>query len=317
MYMVRLFILFGLIFSSALVANAQFQQQQSVDLSINIIPTDPAPLQTVSLEAESFAVNLDQANLSWTYGGKTIANGIGQKRVSITAPAAGNVATVTVTVSGLGLTPLSASVTLNPGSIDVLWEGADAYTPPFYKGRALPAPNGVIRAVAIPSTAAPSQVSYNWTNNDSAMANISGVGRSSVLISNDLFDRSENISVTVAGGLFQGNGKVSVTPQTPTIVGYQKSEGFIDYANGSTGNVGIADGGAIIHFEPFFFSTPRDLSGLSFEMKNGDTDIFNVPKNELRISRPSDDGTSNISVGVSTNVYTLQNITKDFTFTFQ
>ncbi len=219
---------FFLLFSSVFSLSVSAQElSQTADLAIRAVPSDPAPGQTIVLEAISFSVDLSQASLSWTYGGKPVASGFGKTRISVLAPISGAVATATVTVSAAGTGQLSASTTFHPGSVDLLWEGASSSVPPFYKGRPLLARGGFIRVVAIPSSGAPKQASYQWSRNDSAQPALSGAGKSSILLQNTTFEQQEKINLSIQGGLFQGTGALTIGPQPLSVVAYQKKKDLL------------------------------------------------------------------------------------------
>jgi hypothetical protein len=293
------------------------EMTESIDLAIEAIPNDPTPGATVVLEAKSFSLDLTQASIIWTYGGKTVLSGFGKTRLSVVAPGSGQIGTVTATVSATGTTPVTASLTLRPGSVDLLWEGADSTVPPFYKGRPLPAPGGLVRVVAIPASGAPAQANYQWSRNDSALPSASGAGNTSIVVRNDPLITQERISLGIAGGLFQGGGSVRITPRSPQTIAYQKKEGFIDYARGSTGSIAISGSGATLWFEPYFFSIATSIAAdLSFETKLADAVIVGDPQNELRLSRPENGGTFPLAVSVRTNVYTTQNSSRQFSIFF-
>lgn len=308
------FLFFTLTFS---LASAQ-EVVQSVDLSIRATPEYPSAGQTVTLEAISYGTDLSQARLSWTYGGKAILSGIGATRATVTAPGNGQVATATVSVSANGLAPFAATLTVRPGSLDLLWEGVSASVPPFYKGRALPGAGGLIRITAIPASSAPKGVSYQWTRGDSALPAASGYGASSIVIEHGLFEASERIGVQARAGVYEGRGLTSITPRNQTLIAYQKSGGFIDFSSGSEASILISGPGAIVRFEPFFFSLAhRSLDELVMTVRSGDAVLYNEVQNETPVSRPDEGGQGALSVDVSTKNYSLQHARSNFRLFFQ
>jgi hypothetical protein len=308
----------GLFLFLCVVFSAHAQEvTESIDLAIEAVPSDPAPGATVVLEAKSFSLDLTQTSITWTYGGKTVLSGFGKTRLTIIAPGSGQVGTVTATASATGTTPVTASLTIRPGSVDLLWEGADAIVPPFYKGRPLPAPGGLIRIVAIPASGAPAQANYQWSRNDSALPSASGAGNTSIVVRNDPLIAQERIDLGVTGGLFQGGGSLQITPRSPQTIAYQKKEGFIDYARGSIGSIAISGPGATLWFEPYFFSIANSIAtDLSFAIRFADTPVVGEPQNELRLSRPENGGTFPLTVSARTTAYSLQNSTRQFSIFF-
>ncbi len=309
----------GALLLSGIALVAAHAQLATADLSLSTVPLDPQPLQSVQIRLQSFGFDLSQATITWNYNGTPIASGTGRTTVTVTAPANGQVGTVSATASSTDFSSTTATLLLRPASVDVIWEGADSYTPPFYKGRALPANNGLIRVTAIPAISAPRGLTYTWSENSSVLQNSSGYNKNSIVFQNDTLNTLENIGVTATSTNFSGNGSVSIAPVKPTVVGYFNTDGYIDYANGSTDSLSTADTGTIVHFEPYFFSTPLSIShDLTFaytdssgnNIETGDT------QNELRLSRPDGGGQSQFTLVINTIMYSLQNLSRKFSVNF-
>jgi hypothetical protein len=292
---------------------------ETIDLTLSNIPLNPQPLQQVTISAQSYSTDLTQDSLVWTYNGQSLASGIGLTQVTVTAPASGVTGTITLTVSGNDISATSASLVLRPASVDLLWEGADSYTPPFYKGRALPSTGAIIRVVAIPTINSPTDLTYNWSQNGDAVPDSSGYDKSSFLFLNNILDTTEHIEVSEENGGFSGDGSIDITPGDPTVVGYLNNSGYIDYANGSTDMITSNANGAIVHIEPYYFSAPH---GISQDLNVAFSDSNNSPlasgdfENELRLSRPDGGGESQFNITVSTIKYSLQNVSRVFSINF-
>lgn len=292
---------------------------QSIDLSLTSTPTVPIGGQSVTIQASSFGVDLNEMNLSWVYQGKVLASGYGKTKVIVTAPANGSTGVVEVTVSGGGIDPVSASLILRPGSVDLLWEGVESSVPPFYKGRPLTTKDGLFRVVAIPAAGAPKQINYQWSLNGSSLQNVSGNNRSSVVLKNDPLVQDKTVSLSVSGGLFQGTNNVSIPSTPPLIIGYQKNDGFIDFSNGGLDTINIPSDTVELYFAPFFFSIPKGLSeSLNFSISaGGETITPDSRPNEVSLSRPDSTTRASLTVGVTTKTYSLQNARRIFTLLFQ
>ncbi|HEY0980407.1 MAG TPA: hypothetical protein VGE18_03310 [Candidatus Paceibacterota bacterium] len=292
--------------------------QTTAEISLSTIPADPAPGASVRIEAQSFGADLDQSNITWRYNGKVIDGGIGRKSITVTAPASGAVGTVAMTATGAGFDSTTETLILRPASIDLLWEAADSYTPPFYKGKALPTTNSLIRVTGIPSASAPKQMVYNWSRNQSALGASSGYGKSSLLFRNSELDPVESISLEAISGAFNGSASTSITPGDPSVVAYQKNEGFIDYANGESNTINTGQSGLVLRFEPYFFSTPISIArSLDIHITESDMDVTNdSAQNELYLTAPEGRGRAVFTVAINTIAYTLQQITRAFTINF-
>lgn len=311
-------IVFGLL--SAPISYAQFSDSGiGSDISITSIPENPGPLEPVFLELKSYSADLNQANIVWRYNGTIVSSGIGKTKFNTLAPKANTSVLLTATISGSGITSTTASINLRTASIDLLWEAVGAYTPPFYKGKALFLTNGTIRVTAIPTRSAPKNISFLWTRNDDVDEDSSGYNRDSIVFENDILKKDEHISVDTQGGFFGGSNTITISPSKPQLVMYQKKDGYIDYNNGFLSSFSTGEPGVVLRFEPYFFSTPNSIANdLIFDMKNNNNSLYGYNKpNELSLSRPDNGGLSAISVGVNTAVYSLQNILKQFNILFK
>jgi hypothetical protein len=292
-----------------------FVGAQSLDVSITGTPLQPRANETVHLELVSYEADLTQASIVWQYSGKVFDSGVGRTRATVVAPASGQSAVVTAVVSGLSFTPTSVSYVLRPGSVDLLWEAPDSYTPPFYKGRALPATNATIRVYAVPIFNAPRQISYQWSQNGSIIPAASGYAKSSFQFKNSELNDSERIEVVASGDL---TSSLSLIMRNPTLLAYKRNDGFIDYANGSTNTLVSDTPGLHVRFEPYNFSVPSGISSdLGFELSIDDSVIYgDTAPNEIRLTKPDNGGNTDIQVAVTTVKYTLQHIEKLFTVVF-
>ncbi len=301
-----------------IVPGTLYAQIISTDISLEIIPTNPEPGQTVTLTAKSYSADLSQATMVWTYNNTVIARGTGKTTVGVIAPAAGVSGVVAVTATGPGIENAASSIVLRPASVDILWEAADAYTPPFYKGKALLPVNGLARFTAIPSASAPNGLGYSWSHNGSALPDDSGYNKSSVTLTHNEFNRQDMVEVVVSGGVFSGTGMVRVAPlQTPSLIAYQNNEGFIDYTRGYTGTIPFTQPGIVLHFEPYYFSTPRGtVNDLSFEMTIDGQPVTPSRPNEIGLSRPNTAVRSVLNLAITPLEYSLQHVERTFTLLF-
>lgn len=292
-------------------------QTISSDISIDTIPNNPAPGSTVTLTATSYSMDLSQADISWIYNNITVAEGVGKSTISVVAPASGGTGVVTVSASGSG-TNASSSVILRPGSIDLLWEAVDSYTPPFYKGKALLPVNGLIKYTAIGSATAPKNLSYVWSRNSSALPESSGYGKSSLIIKHNELNPIESVTVTASTGTFSGTGTVRLSPlTTPTAIVYKNQQGYVDYSNGYTKTIPFTQSGMVVHIEPYFFSVPHTILGdLVFDVTVDGQTVNRSIANEIGLSRPTTSGQSSLGVGISTAAQSLQHLQKTFTLLF-
>jgi len=295
-----------------------FAQTEAPDLTITAIPSDPLPGQSIQLQVVSFGANLNFANVVWRQDTRIIDSGVGKTRTVVTAPAAGVTSNISVSISGSTVPSASTAFLLRSAGVDLLWESVDSYTPPFYKGKAMPSVGTIIRATAVASTTAPKTLQYTWYRNGTLQPNYSGTNRASFYIKKDDINVQESIKVTAASSSFSSSTNAVITPKTPSLVLYQKNEGFIDYSHGSTRLFTTGQPGIVLRFEPYFFSSLRGImNDLSFDVSTGEQRISGQANiNEFRLSRPDNGGEVPLRVIINNASYSSQTLDRIFSLIF-
>lgn len=310
--MITKYILFIFIFLSAISADAQSS------LTIKSTPSNPSPLQKVQLSLSGGDLNLDSANITWSTNNRTIDGGIGKKSIEITAPESGVQGIVIANVQTNNGSNISTSISLTPGSIDLLWESIDSYVPPFYKGKALPATNSNIKITAIPTNGIPNSLNYTWTKDTTVLGSLSGPNKNTIIVKNSEFSNTENIGVVGSTNSFNGSASISIPMNPTSVVLYRKIDGFIDYANAYIESFSTNNPGVIFKVEPFFFSlNNKTINELVYSIKNGENDITNTRNpSEINLSAPSQKGQFLIPIKITHPDFlyqqTLRNILINF-----
>jgi len=191
--------LIALLLAVPFAAHGQFDLFGAADLALTISPRAPRAGESVTIRAESSAINLNAADISWSVDGAALTSGAGQKEIRIQAGALGSATEVTVDASD-GVSSATASITVRPAEVDLLWE-SDSYTPLLFSGRALPSAGSSLRLEArarllengalVPAR----DIVYTWRKNGSVMASISGRGRSGATIPAPTLFATDVISV--------------------------------------------------------------------------------------------------------------------------
>ena len=309
--------IFTFLTCSLLIVRVSLAQALPQDIDISLYPADPKPGESITATAESFGMDLTGASISWYFNDKLISSGTGKTSVRVVAPNSGQLAVLSVRASDRS-GDAETSVVIRPASVDLIWEAIDAYTPPFYKGKALAPIGGRIRVTAVPSASAPRTLSYLWNYNDSAVPSQSGVNKNSITIKTDVLGGNERFSLQAGGGTFTGSGKTAVILRDPDMVLYQKSNGFIDYAHGSVGAMTINIPGVTLRIEPFNFSISKNLEqslGINFILDGQSFTGVNQAQ-ELPITRPESVGESEIIIEMASLRERLQAAKRTFTLRF-
>lgn len=211
------------------------------------------------------------------------------------------------------------SVDTGDDRVDVLWEVVDAYTPPFYKGKALPVDQSSIRAVAVSGSFNPRTTTYTWTRNGKQLSRAGGVNKSSLVFTHDILQNTETVGVSLAAGgtVADGSASTQITPATPFLVLYEKRDGFIDYTKGYTDTFAINYPGTTIRIEPFFFSIMNTIQNSIeplFTLGGNNPEIQNDI--EIPLVRPKDSGTTTLRSEFNSKRSDWQSASLQTTITF-
>ena len=187
---------------------------------------------------------------------------------------------------------------IEPSTIDLIWEAVDSYTPPFYKGKALPSSEAVIKIVGIPDMKSggiklsKNDLTFSWERNFSALPVFSGYAKDSFIFKTSYLNTTETISLkasSINGGL--SAQKIStIRTSSPFIVFYEYSPlAGVNYKKNLGEYFSLTKDEATIVAEPYFFSPKDALSNdLDYEWKINGTRIANqYPKNTLVVRKPA------------------------------
>jgi hypothetical protein len=281
----------GILFCFQLLPLTIHAQSAGDSIAIDVLPPLPAPGETTTIVLSSFAVNLDGAKITWNINGAVKLSAFGAKKYSFSAGKVGVSTRVTITI----LLPTGESVqkvvTVKPAEADLLWESADAYVPPFYKGRALPASESLIKIVAIPNIKNQNaSLIYNWKKNYQVMQSDSGYGKNSFLFKASYLNKNEKVQVTISSpdGSYAATKELTITPYSPQIIFYKKNplEG-IAYNRALVGTFVMNEPETTLVAEPYYFSPKnKESSQLSYVWKlNGNTITIDKKKSELIVRK--------------------------------
>ncbi len=197
-------------------------------LSIRMNPLHPSPGDTVSLKVVNIFLDLPKAEIVWRSDGKILAQGRGVDTADIIVGPLGSETVVEVfatTQDGNA----SGRIVIIPTELDLLVD-SDAYTPPFYRGRALPSvgttvhlearPHFILKGGArIPS----SDIIFAWRKNGEIISDLTGRGKKTALIPIQHLYGNDRISVEAytEDHLFSNAATIALTPKKPVVMLYQ------------------------------------------------------------------------------------------------
>ena len=287
-------------FAFALPTNAQIK---SDDISLSINPKQPGPNETVYATLASYAVDLNKTLITWSVNGQDLVQGVGQKTFSFKTGASGAQTFLGVKIDTTDGSSANKQLTINPATIDILWEAVNSYVPPFYKGRALIPTEGTVKVVALLNSNISNGAVYNWKLDDKAKTDSSGYGKNYYYYQKTYLDRTNNVEVGITSllGNTVGTGKLAINNQSPKIVFYKKDpELGIKWEQALEDNFQIKSEGETVVFEPYFI-TPGNInsSDLQINWTLGSSSITTPDiKNELSIKPETKGGSSKIQIDI-------------------
>jgi hypothetical protein len=297
------------------------------DINIAVAPQNPAPNQNTTITLSSYVDDLNSVMISWSVSGKKVSGGVGDKSLSVSAPALGKETTVIATLS-LSDGDLNETIIIKPSILTLLWEANDSYVPPFYEGKAMPSPNSEVKVVALPeikngsSVVDPSNMTYSWQLDYTNDPNSSGYGKNYFLYTSDYLDSSNDVGVTAQtiDGNSSTSGDINIGTVNPKIDFYKN-----DPTLGTIWEQALSDnnsivGNEIIQAAPYFIS-PQDIRipFLTFNWSINDQQIP-VPiysKNLLPIAtQAGTSGTSKIKLQINSTNNIVETATKEININF-
>lgn len=288
------------------------------DVSLSTKPEIPGANENVTLSLVSYAIDLNQAEITWKINGLVVFKQIGAKSFSTVTGDFGSRITISATVVYNGDT-VTKTLVLEPSDIDLIWEALDSYVPPFYRGKAMPSSEAVIKVVAIPqikggtTTLSGNNQTFSWERNYMAQPTFSGFNKNVFTFKSSYLNKKETITLTATEVgtasiakktlvLQTGNPKILWYEYQPLLgVVYEKalSSGFVLPATEST-----------LVAEPYFF-TPKNAVSNDIRYTwsiNGSQITTPEIKNYLTVQKPTGvNGVATISLLVESIPRLFQN----------
>ncbi|MCX6754985.1 MAG: hypothetical protein NT068_00390 [Candidatus Nomurabacteria bacterium] len=318
-----LILIFFMLF--AFIAHADVHES---DVILSTSPKYPNPNQNVTATISTNATDLNKANIHWSINGKEFIVGVGKKNFSFDMGGVGESLTIQARIDTIDGQSIVKNILTTPAEVDMLWEGDDSYSPPFYKGKTLVPEEGTFKVVAMPNLTTkyghmnPENLSYSWILDSKSQPSDSGWGKNYLILKNSYLDDNNIVEVTASdiSGSTNAGGKITLNTVNPEIYFYKNDPKFGILYNNIVGNgFNLDTGGATFIAEPYFFSPKNiDSPNLNFNwIINGSQTSTPTPKNVLSIKpNPNESGTAKIRLTI-TNIKTLsQTLTKEFNVNF-
>ncbi|MFA6251255.1 MAG: hypothetical protein WC603_01350 [Candidatus Paceibacterota bacterium] len=303
-FLVGLFILGIVNIPSISFAETQIEIQEG-EVNVEIIPNNPEPYQDIKINISSYATDLNKAIITWETSKGVVLSGIGKTSYSFKTGGIGS-----STVFDINITPVGSMSTINkiivitPSEVEIMWESADGYTPPFYKGKSLPISGSTVRAVAIPNTntikSGSGSITYTWKSGDETQLGASGYNKNYYEFKNSMFEDVSEVTVMASSvsGNYGAEKTISIPMYKPKIVFYKKSptEGIL-YSKALDKEIVMPEDEMTIVAEPYFVSLKGNENDFSYRWQiNGQGIETPSRKTELTIRPTSRGGYATINM---------------------
>ena len=270
----RALLLIGIIFSLTTFPGTLFAAGFDL-VKFTTTPKTPGANESVLVLMNSFAVNLSTANITWYVNKEPIKNGMAEKSITVRTGDFGEQPIIDVIILTAEGQTLNKQLVIAPAEVDILWE-AQTYTPPFYKGKALPSYKSMVRVTAIPRfntlTSNPAEYYYKWTY-DRIKGAGEAIGRNSIVIPVGYAGSSVPVDVetSLPGTEWKGAKYVAIPVSDPKVTLYEQAPLlgtlFHHALKQSTETTGTE---FTVRAVPYFFSLDGLLNGeLSYKWNVG------------------------------------------------
>ena len=295
------------------LASPSFVFAAGLDLvNITMTPKTPGENQNVTVSIESYAVNLNSSSIIWYVNKDPKKQGIGEKSLALHTGNFGEKMTVDIVILSADGRKIEKQVVIAPSEIDLLWE-AQTYTPPFYKGKALPTYKSLVKMTAIPrynsEMSDPSRFTYLWKYNRTLGVG-EGLGRTSALI--DVGYAGTPIPVTLDVSLpgedWSGSQYTTVTAKEASLVLYEQAPLLgIQFNHALRTEITGSGNQFTLRAVPYFFSKEDQENGDLFYgwTVNGATIVPGADPSILTLNKK---GSGLEGFNVSLKVQTLKHI---------
>ena len=304
---------FLLFFSIFGVACAELRPN---DISAVVTPELPGPNEDLTITLSSYSIDINQALITWKVSGKVQLNGIGKKTFTTKTGAVGTKTPIDVTITMNG-SSVTKSVVVEPSELDMLWEAVNTFTPPFYKGKALPASEAEVKVVAQPNIKSGTgfvqskDMVFTWKRNYTTVQEASGYAKNSFQFKHNYLNDEEFVSVvgTVITTGQTASGLFSLQLSKPQIVFYGISDKigiWFNRAVNATSDIGKDT--TALYAAPYSFS-PKNTSGNQFSFSwavGGQSATSGSARNILPVTM----GTKKISLKIESITKLFQNAQK-------
>ena len=229
-------------------------------LIASVFPANPEPFETVIVELDTAPQSYAGATIDWIVNESPVPTPSPANRLSVTLGDAGTITTIIAVVTRRSDLPVTKSIGINPGSVNLLVDPI-TYTPHGFRGAPRTTQESTVRLTALPllreiggNSVSPEDLQFTWRESSVVVAQ--GKGVNSLELEAPLTIGSKNISVTVenTSGSISAREQITLRATEPEILFYREhpSRGTL-YAR-TLGARAIEEQEINVRAEPYYFS---------------------------------------------------------------
>ncbi len=227
-------------------------------INVKMDPKTPGENEDVTVTLDSYTTDLNSSEIIWYIDKEPIKQGVGEKSVTVHTGEFGEVLELNAVIMSNYGVKKEKNITIAPAEIDLLWE-AQTYTPPFYKGKALPTFKSLVKVTAIPrygkATSDPRTFTYVWKYNRTLTVG-QGLGRNSALVKMGYADTPLPVSVDVSLGNWSGQRSDTINGTEAVVRFYEQAPLLGTNFNKQLSKKVTGEGNQFtLKAVPYFFST--------------------------------------------------------------
>jgi len=155
-----------------------------------MMPKIPEPGDYVTLSIQSYSLDLNTSNISYYINGKFYSSGTGEKTLFFQMPKGSyNPIKIDIIAEGFNGGAERKNITIQPASVDLIYEVQNPYRPLFYQGKSVAVSQAKIKFFAFPNFYTKDgklidkkTITYTWKVNNNIKLGQSGYGRDTLLI---------------------------------------------------------------------------------------------------------------------------------------
>ena len=260
-------IFLGIIFPTATFAGV---------VEITLSPEVPRPNQTISAGLSGVLVNLDLSDIYWYLDDEIQKHGMGEKSFSFTSGAIDEKTILDVVILIPDGRRIDLQKEIMPMEVDLLWE-TDTYTPPFYRGKALPTYKSSIKVVAVPNSKnIDTKFIYTWSiDNLDNIVGASGYNRTSFVTFGSYagYERGVNVSMVSFDKSKKVKSSIKIESVEPELVLYENNSLRGTLFNKALHKITEITGNEFsVKAEPYFVTT-GEMKDIKYEWAINNTKV--------------------------------------------